>query len=78
VIAVVVLLNLIGGWRVFELVYVLTGGGPNHATEMLSTYMYAQAFTINDVGYASAIAVVIVALAMISVFVRRPLAGAEV
>lgn len=75
VIAIVVVLNLIGGWKVFDLVFVLTGGGPNHATEVLSTYLYQQAFTFNLMGYASSIAVVIVLLATISALVRSRVAG---
>jgi raffinose/stachyose/melibiose transport system permease protein len=76
VMAVVIVLNLIGGWKVFELVYVLTNGGPNHSTEVLSTYLYQQAFTISANGYASAIAVVIVVLATISALLRGRIQGA--
>jgi raffinose/stachyose/melibiose transport system permease protein len=75
VIAVVVVLNLIGGWKVFELVYVLTGGGPDRATEVLSTYLYQQGFSLNANGYASAIAVVIVVLAMLSALLRGGIHG---
>src|SRR4029079_19298929 len=42
VVAVVVVLNLIGGWKVFELVYVMTSGGPDRATEVLSNHLYQQ------------------------------------
>lgn len=75
IVAVVVVLNLIGGWKVFELVYVMTSGGPDRSTEVLSTYLYQQAFSFNAVGYASSIAVVIIALATISALFRRRLAG---
>ena len=53
----------------------LTGGGPNRATEVMSTYLYQQAFTFNLVGYASSIAVVIIALATVSALMRGKLAG---
>lgn len=75
VVAVVVVLNLIGGWKVFELVYVMTSGGPDRATEVLSTYLYQQAFSFNAVGYASSIAVVIIAVATVSALARSRLAG---
>jgi raffinose/stachyose/melibiose transport system permease protein len=78
VVAVVVVLNLIGGWKVFELVYVMTSGGPDRATEVLSTYLYQQAFSFNAVGYASSIAVVIIALATISALARSRVAGEAV
>jgi raffinose/stachyose/melibiose transport system permease protein len=75
IMAVAVILNMIGGWKVFDLVYVLTRGGPNRSTEVLSTYLYQQAFAFNSLGYASAIALVIIALAIASLVVRRPIAG---
>ncbi len=77
VIAVVVILNLIGGWKVFDLVYVLTGGGPDRRTEVLSTYLYEQGFRFNLVGYASTIGLVIIALATISALLRGQLTGAR-
>jgi len=76
VIAVVVVINLIGGWNVFDTVFVLTQGGPDHGTEVMSTWLYQQAFTFSAVGYAAAIAVVITALAAISALSRKSIAGA--
>jgi raffinose/stachyose/melibiose transport system permease protein len=70
VISVVVLLNVIGGLRIFDVVYVMTRGGPNRATEVLATYMYEQGFGLNRMGTASALAVIIVALAVIAAIVR--------
>ena len=75
--AICVVLNLIGGWKVFDLVYVLTNGGPNHATDVLSTYLYQQAFTFNNVGYASVIAIVITLLAILSALTRGRIAGRQ-
>ena len=66
VMSVVVLLNVIGGLRIFDIVYVMTRGGPNRASEVLATYMYEQGFQINAMGVASAIAVVIVLLAVVA------------
>jgi ABC-type sugar transport system permease subunit len=64
VIGTAILLNVIGGLRVFDLIYVMTRGGPNRSTEVLATYMYEQAFKFSDMGYASAIALVIVVLSV--------------
>jgi raffinose/stachyose/melibiose transport system permease protein len=75
--AIAVVLNLIGGWKVFDLVYVLTGGGPNRATEVLSTYLYQQAFQFNNLGYASVLAAVICVLAILSALTRGPIAGRQ-
>jgi ABC-type sugar transport system permease subunit len=53
----VVLLVSIQSLKLFDLVYVMTNGGPSHASEVLSTWTYYQAFTFNRMGYASSISV---------------------
>jgi raffinose/stachyose/melibiose transport system permease protein len=65
----VMLLAGIDSLKVFTTVYVMTRGGPDHATEVLSTWGYSQAFTQNDVGYGSAIMVVLLAIAFVFAFV---------
>ena len=64
-----VLLTTIGSLRVFDLVWIMTAGGPDHATETVATYGYTTAFRSLNPGYAQAMAtilmVVIVALALI-------------
>ena len=52
------LLALLGG-DVFFLSWVMTAGGPNHASEVLGTHMYRSAFRDDVAGYASAVATVI-------------------
>jgi multiple sugar transport system permease protein len=47
--------------RVFDAVYVLTGGGPGATTQFLSLYLYRIAFRFSDLGQASALAVVVMA-----------------
>ena len=59
-----ILLGVIGTLQTFALVYILTKGGPNHATEMLPTYIFQQAFTLQSMGYASALAVVLLVIAL--------------
>jgi len=53
-------LAFIGKMKVFDLVFIMTEGGPMWATETVSTYVYKRAFNWNtfDLGYPSAIAVV--------------------
>lgn len=53
-----VMLSLIGAIGTFDLIHVMTDGGPNKSTEMIMTYMYNQAFIGDRFGYASAIAYV--------------------
>lgn len=45
-----------GALNAFDLVYVMTKGGPYHSTDTIMTYMYDQAFNQNHFGYASAVA----------------------
>jgi raffinose/stachyose/melibiose transport system permease protein len=58
------LITMIGAFKVFDLVYILTGGGPANASQVLGTYLYNQAFTQARMGYACAIAVVLLLFAM--------------
>ena len=59
-----ILLGVIGTLQTFALVFMLTNGGPNHATEMLPTYIFQKAFTLQSMGYASAVAVVLLVIAL--------------
>ena len=50
------------GLQAFDLVYVLTKGGPANATSTVVFYIYQQAFTFNNLGYASAMTTLVVLL----------------
>jgi multiple sugar transport system permease protein len=63
--AVVLSVIVIDSLRSFDIVWSLTRGGPYHSSELLSTYMYSAAFQSLRLGYGSAIAVVIFALALV-------------
>lgn len=56
--AFLIVLGVIESFQIFDVVYVLTGGGPGNATEMLVTYAYAEGFDARRQGYAAAIGVV--------------------
>ena len=51
-----VILSITGSLKYFDLVYVMTGGGPAESTELMATYMYKESFTKYNMGYGSAIA----------------------
>ncbi|MFB6723796.1 carbohydrate ABC transporter permease [Kribbella sp. NPDC056345] len=62
--SVVLSVIVIDSLRSFDIVWSMTKGGPYHSSELLSTYMYSTAFQSTQLGYASAIAVVIFFLAL--------------
>ena len=61
----VIAILVIAAMKVYDIVKGLTDGGPNNATQMLSTYMYSQAFDYNNVGYGTTIAIVMVLIMLI-------------
>lgn len=70
VITVVVVLNTINGLKAFDQIWVMTAGGPTHASDTLGTYLYYTAFgaygSANpQLGYASAIGVLILVLSAV-------------
>lgn len=77
--AIVIIFILTGTFKVFDFVIGLTGGGPVYATEVPTTLLYKNAFTFSKVGYANAIAVVMVVLCLIiAVVVNKGFAEREV
>ncbi len=56
---ILTIITIFGAFKVFDIVWVMTAGGPNHASEVLGTHMYRSAFRDDVAGYASAVATVI-------------------
>lgn len=71
------LLVLNGSLRSFEFSYLLTHGGPGNASELMTTYMYKQAFSSMKYGYGSSVAIMIVIICMVAGMIFRKLAGEE-
>jgi ABC-type sugar transport system permease subunit len=69
VITVVGALMLIGGFNVFDIIFVMTAGGPNNATEVIGTYTYTEAFTQNRIGYAATLSLVMTVISLVVSFV---------
>lgn len=61
-IGVCLLVGLVISFRLFDLITVMTGGGPGHGTEILLTWIYKQAFLYGEFGYAAVLSVVMVAI----------------
>ena len=51
-----IVLQLVGSLKTFDMIYVMTQGGPSGATELMATYMYKQTFLSSKFGYGAAIA----------------------
>jgi raffinose/stachyose/melibiose transport system permease protein len=68
--ALILMLTMIWSFAVFDYVYIMTGGGPGHASELLATYMYTEALDNQSAGYASSIAAVmgVLSLGIIGIF----------
>ncbi|WP_080832868.1 carbohydrate ABC transporter permease [Cohnella massiliensis] len=64
-IQVALILCISGSLKSFDLVYVMTKGGPAHATELLATYMYNSTFSTYRYGYGSAISTAIVIISLL-------------
>ncbi|QHW31694.1 sugar ABC transporter permease [Paenibacillus rhizovicinus] len=60
-----IVLAFIGSLQSFDLVWVMTGGGPAHATDTIATLMYNSSFTSYQYGYGSALATFLVVLCLV-------------
>lgn len=75
---VIITLNITGGLKVFDLIYVLTKGGPGFDTQVLSTFVY-KAFGLGLLGQSSAASVILSVLVVaISFVLNRILSKKEV
>lgn len=63
-ILIVTIITILGSLKVFDIIWVMTAGGPNHSSEVLGTLMYRAAFRDDTIGYSSAIATVIFFIAL--------------
>lgn len=68
VLMIVLMMRFTDAFKVFDTVYVMTGGGPGNSTEMLPNYIYNQALKYMNVGYAASLAFVFIgSMALLSV-----------
>lgn len=76
---VVFAVTVIDSLRTFDIVWAMTRGGPYDSSQLLSTYMFQQGFTVVNLGYGSAIAVIIFLLAIIFIitYLARAARGGE-
>jgi raffinose/stachyose/melibiose transport system permease protein len=67
------ILGTLGSLKCFELPYILTKGGPNHATEFFSTYIYQKSFDFFDQGGSSALVILMFMIALVITGVQMKL-----
>lgn len=72
VLTMIIAYTLIGGLNVFDIVYIMTGGGPANSTELIATYTYKQSFQLNSVGYGASLSMVmtLISLAASALFMK--------
>jgi raffinose/stachyose/melibiose transport system permease protein len=66
VLTMVIVYTVIGGFNVFDVVWVMTQGGPNNATEVIATYTYEVAFRANNYGYGATLSMVMSIVALLA------------
>ncbi len=70
------ILSMVGSLKYFDLVYVMTGGGPGTSTELMATYMYKLSFSQFNMGYGSTVASgMFILITIISLVTMRILNG---
>lgn len=57
--------STIGALKIFDLPFIMTGGGPGHATESLAMMMYTYSFGLNKMGYGTAISIILFVVILI-------------
>ena len=72
---IIMVITTIGSFKVFDHIYLMTGGGPENGTLVLAFYIYEQAFEFFDIGYAAALAmimfVIVMGLTMVQIMLRQ-------
>ncbi len=74
---VTIVLAVIGSLKYFDLIYIMTGGGPNGASEVMASYMYRIAFNIYDFGYASAVGFFLLVISLVATYIIRKLTATK-
>ncbi len=70
VIGILSVIQVLTAFQIFTEVYVMTNGGPMHATEVIGTYIYKTAFGAMDLGYASAMAMLMFGVLFVFTMIR--------
>lgn len=69
-ILVLTTITIIGGFKVFDIVWVMTAGGPNNSSNTLGGYLYRVGFRNDEMGYASALATLLFLITFALTFIQ--------
>jgi len=72
------MLGVIGALKTFDIPYLITVGGPNRATEFLGTYIYRQGIRQSHLGYAAALSIILLVLAICGAILTKQANKVEV
>ena len=73
VILVVTILSVIWTFNDFSIVWLLTGGGPGHATDVFATYTYKLGFITSRLGYGQTVSVILAPVLIVIIMILSPL-----
>lgn len=68
---VTLIFSISNSFRVFDLIYVMTAGGPAHNTEVMTIYMYNNAFMNMNFGLGSAVSILILVFSLIAIYAAK-------
>ncbi len=77
VLTMVIVYTVIGGFNVFDVVWVMTSGGPNNASEVIATYTYEIAFRGNEYGYGATLSMVMSVLSLIAAWITMRMRASD-
>ncbi|MER2191298.1 MAG: sugar ABC transporter permease [Solibacillus sp.] len=77
VVKVTVVLAAVGSLKYFDLIYIMTGGGPSGSSEVMASYMYSTAFNKFDFGYGSAIGFFLLVICFVVTFIIQRVTAAD-
>jgi len=77
VVKVTIVLAAVGSLKYFDLIYIMTGGGPSGSSEVMASYMYNTAFNKFDFGYGSAIGFFLLVICLVATFIIQRLSIAD-
>ncbi|MGX5681611.1 carbohydrate ABC transporter permease [Schumannella luteola] len=64
------IMNVIASFQAFDLIFVMTGGGPGYSTSVLGTYAYRNGFQIREQGYGAAIGIVLLVITLAFTYIQ--------